>query len=194
MNVVIQAVGVVYGSCKASPLPERHADAAVSEGGGEAVGIVYFAYARVAVAGGKGFVKEHHARRAVKHEVASVNDIDGTRSRRQARVKVMILLVAIQLVHLKRHGKHRGESLRSGVVGQCGVERCAVHCYFDVVRLFCFSSELPTVQAEPGRAVHITSNRCPNLYPDVRCSATSGYGHRNGRPNFCTGAAATPIW
>lgn len=132
MNVVIQAVGVVYGSCKASPLPERHADAAVSECGGEAVGIVYFAYARVAVAGGKGFVKEHHARRAVKHEVASVNDIDGTRSRRQARVKVMILLVAIQLVHLKRHGKHRGESLRSGVVGQCGVERCAVHCYFDV--------------------------------------------------------------
>ena len=99
---------------------------ATSQGRGQPFGVCHPAEPRVAVARGEGLVEEHHAGRAVEHQVAGLDGACAVAVRGQALVEIRIFFVAVQFTHLQGQGESGGKGPCGLVVLEGGGKRGAV--------------------------------------------------------------------
>ena len=80
--------------------------------------IINMPNARIAILGGKAFVEQHDAIISIEHQVSRVDLFHALRRGGQASIQVTILLIAVQLTHIERHGQQANKSASRGIILQ----------------------------------------------------------------------------
>lgn len=108
---------------------ERHLHASAAQHTGQSFRVVYPSQPRITVPGSKRLIEKHHARTAIKHQVTGMYSPRPAAFHRQRRFKIMIFLVAVQIVHTYCKWHKGSKSPCRSVVGQRRNIRPATHGY-----------------------------------------------------------------